>query len=101
MILKSRELGSGKSRLETAFTLGITFKVIPKMKVADGINAARMLIPKCHFDKDKCQRALKYLNSTDRNGMIVEKCSEIIQDMTSRLMRLMRLDIWLLGWRID
>lgn len=33
--------------------------------------------------------------------MIVEKCSEIIQGMTSRLMLRMRLGIWLLGWRID
>ena len=33
--------------------------------------------------------------------MIVEKCLEIIQGMTSRLMLRMRLGIWLLGWRID
>ena len=52
--IEIRELGSGKSRLETAFSLGIRFKVIPKMKVADGINAARLLIPKCYFDKDNC-----------------------------------------------
>ena len=59
--IQVRELGSGKSRLETAYTLGIKFRVIPKMKVADGINAARMLIPKCHFDKDKCGEGVGYL----------------------------------------
>ena len=59
--IEVRELGSGKSRLETAYSLGIRFRVIPKMKVADGINAARLLIPKCHFDKDKCRDGLEML----------------------------------------
>jgi phage terminase large subunit len=59
--IEVRELGSGKSRLETAFGLGIRFKVIPKMKIADGINAARMLIPKCYFDREKCAEGLEML----------------------------------------
>jgi len=59
--IEVRELGSGKSRLETAFSLGIRFKVVPRMKVADGINAARMLLPKCYFDRDRCQEGLDML----------------------------------------
>ena len=59
--IEVRELGSGKSRLETAFSLGIRFKVIPKMKIADGINAARMLIPKCYFDREKYNEGLEML----------------------------------------
>lgn len=59
--IEIRELGSGKSRLETAFSLGIRFKVIPKMKVADGINAARLLMPKCYFDKDNCAVGIEML----------------------------------------
>ena len=59
--IEVRELGTGKSRLETAFGLGIRFKVIPKMKIADGINAARMLIPKCYFDREKCNEGLEML----------------------------------------
>jgi hypothetical protein len=59
--IEVRELGSGKSRLETAYSLGLRFRVIPKMKVADGINAARMLIPKCYFDRDKCGEGLEML----------------------------------------
>jgi hypothetical protein len=51
--IEVRELGSGKSRLETAYTLGIRFRVVPKMKIVDGINAARVMIPKCYFDADK------------------------------------------------
>ena len=59
--IEVRELGSGKSRLETAASLGLRFKVIPKMKVADGINAARMLLPKCYFDRDKCTTGVEML----------------------------------------
>ena len=59
--IEVRELGSGKSRLETAFSLGIRFKVIPKMKVADGINAARMVLPRCYFDRDKTAEGLDML----------------------------------------
>ena len=59
--IEVRELGSGKSRLETAYSLGIKFRVIPKMKIADGINAARMLIPRCYFDRDNCAEGLDYL----------------------------------------
>ena len=59
--IEVRELGSGKSRLETAFSLGIRFRVIPKMKVADGINAARMMMPKCFFDRDKCNDGVEML----------------------------------------
>ena len=59
--IEVRELGSGKSRLETAATLGLRFKVVTKMKVADGINAARMLLPKCYFDRDKCVTGIEML----------------------------------------
>ena len=59
--IEVRELGSGKSRLETAATLGLRFKVVPKMKVADGINAARMLLPKCYFDRDRCVTGIEML----------------------------------------
>ena len=59
--IEVRELGSGKSRIETAFTLGIRFRVIPKMKVIDGINAARLMIPKCFFDRDKTHTGLEML----------------------------------------
>jgi phage terminase large subunit len=59
--IEVRELGSGKSRLETAFSLGIRFKVIPKMKVIDGINAARLMLPKCYFDRDKTHEGVEML----------------------------------------
>lgn len=51
--LAVRELGTGKSRIETAKTLGITFQTVANIRVEDGINAGRMLLPRCWFSKTK------------------------------------------------
>ena len=56
-----RELGSGQSRVETARQLGLPFTVVPRLDVADGIQACRNVIPKCYFDKEKCQLGLQAL----------------------------------------
>jgi phage terminase large subunit len=49
--IAQRELGTGKSRLETAAGLGIAFQMVPNIGRADGIDAARAFINKCWFDK--------------------------------------------------
>jgi hypothetical protein len=46
-----KELGSGLSRRETAFGLGLNFNVTPKRSLDDGIHAARMILPRCYFDE--------------------------------------------------
>ena len=51
--LEVRELGTGKSRIEIAASLGIPFSMVPNMRVEDGINAARMILPRCWFDQRK------------------------------------------------
>ena len=61
--LKARELSTGKSRLETAKTMGLHFQVAPNLPVDDGIEAARNLLSLCWFDKDKCERGLSALRS--------------------------------------
>jgi len=56
-----RELGTGKTRIETLKSLGIKARALPTTNVADGINAARMLIGKSWFDKKKCEQGLESL----------------------------------------
>lgn len=56
-----RELGTGRSRIEIAQSLGINFQVTRQLKLDDGINAARMLFPKCWFDAEKCKKGLDAL----------------------------------------
>lgn len=58
-----KEFGSGKTRVEAAAALGLKFEVLPLMKLEDGINAARMLFPRCYFDAVKCQPGLDALQN--------------------------------------
>lgn len=65
--IQVRELGSGRSRLETAATLGIKFQQCPNIALEDGIHAARMLFPKCWFDAAKCKQGLEALQHYKRD----------------------------------
>jgi phage terminase large subunit len=56
-----RELGTGKSRKEVLEGLGIRVTVCPNIPVADGIQAVRMLLPTCWFDKAKCKDGIEAL----------------------------------------
>ncbi len=64
--LEVRELGTGKSRREAAYSLGINFRTVPRLPVEDGIHAARLLIPRCHFDRDNCRDGLEALRHYHR-----------------------------------
>lgn len=59
--IEVREMGSGKSRREIAWDLGINFEVVPKLPIEDGIHAAKMLLAKAWFDKEKCDQLLEAL----------------------------------------
>ncbi len=59
--IRVRELGNGRSRLETAGTLGIKFEIAPQLSVEDGIHASRMIFQKCWFDSERCKPGLEAL----------------------------------------
>lgn len=59
-----KELGSGKSRIEVAKDMGLTFEwpdVNPGVQA--GIEAGRMLLPRCWFDKTKTERLIECLRN--------------------------------------
>jgi hypothetical protein len=59
---KVRELGTGVSRAEKLYELGLRDQVIaPSMTIMEGINAVRALLPKCWFDQAKCADGIKSL----------------------------------------
>lgn len=62
-----RELGTGKSRKEVLEGLGIKVTVCPNIPVADGIQAVRMLLPTCWFDRDKCKAGIEALRMYRRD----------------------------------
>ena len=59
--IEVRELGTGRSRREMADELGLRFDVAPKLSVEDGIEAVRMLIPRCVFDAERCKPGIEAL----------------------------------------
>jgi len=62
--IKVRELGAyGKSRLETALELGISFDVAPKLSIEDGIEMVRKTLPQCYFDKNKTYQGTEALKA--------------------------------------
>jgi hypothetical protein len=65
--IRVRELASGRSRLETAQSLGIRFETCPRTPMEDGIHAARMLMARCWFDAERCQSGLEALQHYRRD----------------------------------
>lgn len=53
--IEVREFGSGRSRIETAKSLGIKFRVVPKLSIDDGINAVRTMFSRFWFDRNNCK----------------------------------------------
>jgi phage terminase large subunit len=60
------ELGTGTSRKATLEGLGIRVTTQPQSKVYDGINAVRLLLPRCWFDSEKCKRGIEALKNYRR-----------------------------------
>lgn len=54
--IRSTDLGTGKTRLETAGKLGWLFEVVKEMRVDDGINAGRLMFPRLWIDETNCQQ---------------------------------------------
>lgn len=61
--IRVKELGTGKTRIETARQLGINFAVVPKHTIEDGIEAVRNLLPRCWFDEERTEKGLSALRS--------------------------------------
>ena len=61
--IEVRELSSGHSRRDIAASLGVHFRVAPKLGIDDGIGAVRMVFNKIWIEKDKCKRLTDALRS--------------------------------------
>jgi len=65
---KVREIGqlNARSRVETLESLGITASIIENQSIEDGINAVRLMLPRCWFDQDKCGKGIEALRQYQR-----------------------------------
>lgn len=61
------DLSTGKTRVETFRNLGLrNIEILDRLNVADGINAARLLLKKCYFDRENTALGLKALKNYER-----------------------------------
>lgn len=65
--VRVRELGTGKSRLETLDSLGVrNIQIAPQLNVDDGIQAVRSMLGNCWFDAEKCEHGIEGLRAYHR-----------------------------------
>lgn len=64
--IRNREWTSGVTRLETAEELGISFQIVPKLSIEDGIEATRTFLKMLWVDEVACDYALKSWRSYHR-----------------------------------
>jgi phage terminase large subunit len=57
----SRDLSTGQARSETMENLGFAVKIMPREHIHTGIEAVRVILPKCWFDETKCARGVEAL----------------------------------------
>ena len=69
-----RELGTGRSRIESARALGLNFEIAPRLSVADGIEAARQVLDSAWFDRERCGRGLECLWAYQREFDEARSC---------------------------
>lgn len=59
---QAKELGTGKNRIEVLESLGLrNIQVAPRHSREDGINAVRLLLPRCWIDSRNCERGIEAL----------------------------------------
>ena len=58
---QAKQLGTGRSIEEQMRALGLPVQIVPRLSVADGINALRTLFPQIWWDQTKCVDGLNAL----------------------------------------
>jgi len=61
--IEVKEIGTGKTRLEIAREMGISFDVVENIPFSDGIEAVRAILSRCWFDEKKTQKLVQALIS--------------------------------------
>jgi hypothetical protein len=64
--IEQRDFSNGVSRRETAYELGIRFRVAPKLSLEDGLHAALMRMNTVWIDREKCERRIDALRHYHR-----------------------------------
>lgn len=60
---RAKSLQTGKSIIEQFLQNGIRPQLVPEMSLQDGIEAARVVLPKCYFDETTTYEGLEHLRA--------------------------------------
>jgi phage terminase large subunit len=60
---RAKSLQTGKSIIEQFLQAGIRPQLVPEMSLQDGIEAARLILPRCWFDEEKTYEGLEHLRA--------------------------------------
>jgi phage terminase large subunit len=69
----AREIGTGRTRVETLHNLRVSPEIGLQRTKEDSINAVRRILPRCAFDRDRCEEGLKALRQYRREWDDVRK----------------------------
>ena len=63
---KAKSLQTGRSTIEQFIQRGFPCKPVPKLAVQHGIDAARLMLPACRFDRERCHGGIEALRAYRR-----------------------------------
>lgn len=69
-----KELGSGRTRVETMVRCGLNPRVVPMHKIMDGINAVRQTIPRIWWNVPACEAGIERLRQYRTDWDDEKKC---------------------------
>ena len=72
--LETKDIGSGKTRMEIGRKLGIRFRVVPNLLIKDGINGTSTWLDRLNVHKESCKKWIDSMKSyrrewDDKRGM--------------------------------
>lgn len=70
---KAKTLQTGRSTIEQFVQAGFPCRIAPKLGVQHGIDAARMVMPKCYFNMPECYQGVEALRAYRRRFNTVTK----------------------------
>lgn len=64
--LEATDIGTGKTRMETARVLGLNFVMVEDLSIEDGINAASTVLDRLFVDAVKCKQWIRAMKNYSR-----------------------------------
>lgn len=94
--IKVKELGTGKTRFQTARAMGINFTIVEKHEISDGIEQCRNILPSVWFDEEKCGPLVEALKSYRKEWNEIMNCysSTPLHDWASHPADMFRYFAW-------